>query len=299
MHFRIGAMAVTWLTTIVLQLQDEGRLSLDDKLSRWYPDLPNADQITLRMLANSTSGYYDFIQGNQSFIDQIFANPFRVWHPRELLNTTLSRGIACAPGTCFVYSHTNYILLSRIVQEVTGRSTASQMKRRILAPLGLDDSRITPKATIPRPTLHAFTSDRGFYEDSTTWSPSWTLGSGTIATSTIDDIATAAPAIFSGALLSRKAYREMVAPSTAGFPPFSDSAYYGLGLIAGNGWRLENPILNGYSGVLGYLTHGKITVAITTTNSPASAAADEAFSQQAFKRFAAYLAPAHPPPLGP
>ena len=299
MHFRIGAMAVTWLTTIVLQLQDEGRLSLDDKLSRWYPDLPNADQITLRMLANSTSGYYDFIQGNQSFIDQIFANPFRVWHPRELLNTTLSRGIACAPGTCFVYSHTNYILLSRIVQEVTGRSTASQMKRRILAPLGLDDSRITPKATIPRPTLHAFTSDRGFYEDSTTWSPSWTLGSGTIATSTIDDIATAAPAIFSGALLSRKAYREMVAPSTAGFPPFSDSAYYGLGLIAGNGWRLENPILNGYSGVLGYLTHGKITVAITTTNSPASAAADEAFSQQAFKRIAAYLAPAHPPPLGP
>ena len=132
MHFRIGAMAVTWLTTIVLQLQDEGRLSLDDKLSRWYPDLPNADQITLRMLANSTSGYYDFIQGNQSFIDQIFANPFRVWHPRELLNTTLSRGIACAPGTCFVYSHTNYILLSRIVQKVTGRSTASQMQRRIL-----------------------------------------------------------------------------------------------------------------------------------------------------------------------
>jgi CubicO group peptidase (beta-lactamase class C family) len=251
------------------------------------------------MLANSTSGYYDYIQGYQPFVDQLFANPYRLWHPRELLNTSLSRGLVCRPGTCFNYSHTNYILLSRIVQKVTGRSTASQMQRRILGPLGLGDSRITPKATIPRPTLHAFTTDRGFYEDSTTWSPSWTIGSGTIATSTIDDIATAAPSIFSGALLSRKAYREMVAPSTAGLPPFSTSAYYGLGLIAGNGWRLQNPNLNGYSGVLGYQTHGKITVAITTTNSPASAAADEAFSQQAFKRIAAYLAPDHPPPLGP
>ena len=74
---------------------------------------------------------------------------------------------------------------------------------------------------------------------------------------------------------------------------------YGLGLIAGNGWRLQNPNLNGYSGVLGYQTHGKITVAITTTNSPASAAADEAFSQQAFKRIAEYLSPGHQPPLGP
>lgn len=299
MHFRIGSMAIPWLTTIVLQLQDEGRLSLDDRLSRWFPDLPRADQITVRMLSNNTSGYYDYIQGYQPFIDLFHADPFRRWLPRELLNTALSRGFACDPGDCFNYAHTNYVLLSRIVRRVTGRSTASQMQRRILGPLGLGETRVTSRATIPRPTLHAFTSERGFYEDSTTWSPSWTIGSGTIATSTIDDIATAAPAIFSGTLLSRKAHRQMVAPYTADLPPFSDTTYFGLGLVVGNGWRLQNPSLNGFSGVLAYLPQGKVTIAIATTNSHESSLAEKNFNELTFARLAEYLTPNHPSPFGP
>jgi CubicO group peptidase (beta-lactamase class C family) len=298
MHFRIGSMAIPWLTTIVLQLQDEGRLSLDEKLSRWFPDLPRADQITVRMLANNTSGYNDYIQGYQPFIDLFHSDPFRRWLPRELLNTALSRGFACEPGTCFNYAHTNYVILSRIVRKVTERSTASQMHRRILGPLGLRETEVTSDATIPRPTLHAFTTERGVYEDSTTWSPSWTIGSGTIATSTIDDIATAAPAIFSGSLLSRKSRRQMVAPYTAGLPPFSDSTYFGLGLIVGNGWRLQNPSLNGYSGVLAYLPEGKVTIALTTTNTEAAAMAEKNFNQQTFARIAEYLTPGHPSPFG-
>jgi D-alanyl-D-alanine carboxypeptidase len=149
------------------------------------------------------------------------------------------------------------------------------------------------------PTLHAFTSERGFYEDSTTWSPSWTIGSGTIATSTVDDIAASAPAIFSGSLLSRQAFREMVAPSTAGYPGFTDASYYGMGLLVGNGWRLQNPNLNGYAGVLGYLPQGKLTVAITTTNNRAASLAEEAFNQLMFARIAGYLAPGHPSPFPP
>jgi CubicO group peptidase (beta-lactamase class C family) len=299
MHFRIGSMAIPWLTTIVLQLQDEGRLSLDDRLVRWFPDLPRADQITVRMLANNTSGYFDYIQGYQPFIDLFHADPFRRWLPRELLNTALSRGFACDPGACFNYAHTNYVLLSRIVRKVTGRSTASQMQRRILGPLDLRGTRITSRATIPRPTLHAFTSERGVYEDSTTWSPSWTIGSGTIATSTIDDIATAAPAIFSGTLLSRKAHRQMLAPYTAGLPPFSDSTYFGLGLVVGNGWRLQNPSLNGYSGVLAYLPQGKVTIALATTNTQPASTVEENFNQLTFARLADYLTPGHPSPFGP
>ncbi len=173
------------------------------------------------------------------------------------------------------------------------------MQRRVLDPLGLGATRVTSRATIPRPTLHAFTSQRGVYEDSTTWSPSWTVGSGTIATSTIDDIATAAPAIFSGSLLSRRAHRQMTAPYTAGLPPFSDSTYFGLGLIIGNGWRLQNPSLNGYGGVLAYLPEGKVTVAIATTNSRRASLSEASFNQLTFARLAEYLTPGHPSPFGP
>ena len=59
MHFRIGAMAIPYLINVLLQLQDQGRLSLDDPVSNWLPDLPNADRVTLRMLASNTSGYPD------------------------------------------------------------------------------------------------------------------------------------------------------------------------------------------------------------------------------------------------
>jgi D-alanyl-D-alanine carboxypeptidase len=166
-------------------------------------------------------------------------------------------------------------------------------------PISRTCRRVGRKATIAVPTLHAFTSERGFYEDSTTWSPSWTIGSGTIATSTVDDIATSAPAIFSGSLLSRRAFRQMVAPSTAGYPGFTEASYYGLGLLVGNGWRLQNPNLNGYAGVLGYLPQGKLTVAITTTNNRAASLAEEAFNQLMFARIAGYLAPGHPSPFPP
>ena len=63
MHFRIGSVAIPYLITLLLQLQDDGKLSLDDRVSKWFPALPNADGVTLRMLANSTSGYPDWIQG--------------------------------------------------------------------------------------------------------------------------------------------------------------------------------------------------------------------------------------------
>jgi len=64
MHFRIGSIAIPYVIDLLLQLQDRGRLSLDDPVSNWLPDLPNADRVTLRMLANSTSGYADWIQEN-------------------------------------------------------------------------------------------------------------------------------------------------------------------------------------------------------------------------------------------
>lgn len=121
MHFRIGSMAIPHLITLLLQLEDEGRLSLDDKLSRFLPEMPDADRITLRMLADNTSGYRDWIQGNQTFVDLLLANVFKQWTVGELLAHAFARGPACDPGTCFNYAHTNYAVLSEVITHVTGR----------------------------------------------------------------------------------------------------------------------------------------------------------------------------------
>ena len=290
MSFRIGSMAIPWLTSIVLQLRDEGRLDLDDRISRWLPNPPRADEVTVRMLATNGSGYHDYIQGNQPFIDRLYVNPFRQWRPQELLDVAFGRGFACEPGACFNYAHTNYILLSRIVQRITGTSTARQMRRRVLGPLGLERTQLTAEANIRRPALHGFTSERGVYEDSTTWSPSWTIGSGTIATSTIDDITVAARSALSGRLLSPRSRRTFVAPATPGSP------YFAFGLIVGGDWRLQNPQLNGYSGVQGYLPRERLSVAVMTTNRKAASKDETNFSEETFARLADYVAPEHPTP---
>jgi D-alanyl-D-alanine carboxypeptidase len=294
MHFRIGSMAIPHLITLLLQLEDEGRLSLDDKLSTFLPGMPDADRITLRMLANNTSGYPDWIQGNQSFVELLLANVFKQWTVSELLAHAFARGPACDPGTCFNYAHTNYAVLSKVISTVTGRSIDSLMHERIFKPLGLRQTAISRKPAMPGPVLHAYSSDRGPYEDSTFWSPSWTIGAGTVMSATIGDVARTARAVGTGALISRKASQERFAPTTVGMGSFTSDFYFGLGIIVADGWYLQNPMLNGYTGAMAYLPGRRLSVAIVTTTRQRSAGDERAYATLLFTKLSAYLAPGHP-----
>src|SRR5882724_2052956 len=99
MHFRSGSIAIAYLGTVLLQLRDKGILSVDDKLSKWFPDYPKADRITLAMLINGTSGYADYVP-DKSFVQLFYADPFRHWTPDELVAIALKQPMQCDPGTC-------------------------------------------------------------------------------------------------------------------------------------------------------------------------------------------------------
>ncbi len=292
MYFRIGSIAIFHLITLLLQLEDEGRLSLDDKLSRFFPAMPDADRITLRMLASSTSGYKDWIQGNPAFVQLLFDNPFRQWTSGELLATAFALGPACEPGTCFHYAHTNFAVLSKVISQVSGRSISTLMHKRIFKPLGLRHTAISRKPAVPGPILRAYTDTRGYYEDSTFWSPSWTIGDGTVMSATIGDVARTARAVGTGALISAKASRERFAPTTVGFGAFTPDFYYGLGVIVSNGWYVQNPMLAGFTGVMAYLPNRNLTVAIEATQK-LGADSEIAFASRIFARLSAYLSPGH------
>ncbi|MDQ3659529.1 MAG: beta-lactamase family protein, partial [Actinomycetota bacterium] len=88
MHFRNGAVAIAYIATLLLRLVDQNVVTLDDPLSTWLPDLPDAEQVTLRMLANMTAGYRDFEQTTE-FKLAFYADPFRQWTAEERIAISL------------------------------------------------------------------------------------------------------------------------------------------------------------------------------------------------------------------
>ena len=157
MHFRNGAVAISYIATLLLQLVDNKVVTLDMPISTWLPDLPDADRVTLRMLANMTAGYPDYVQ-NQAFRTENAANVYRQWTSQELIDLGLSTPRVFDPGTNWDYSHTDYVILGRALERITGKPMARLMRENILRPLQLGNTRSVPTPAIQRPVLHAFDS---------------------------------------------------------------------------------------------------------------------------------------------
>ena len=292
MHFRNGAVAIAYMGTVLLQLHDKRALSLDDKLSKWFPDYPKADQVTLTMLISGTSGYADYVT-DKSFLQQFYADPFRHWTPDELITIGLSRPMVCDPGTCWSYAHTNFVILGKVIEKATGQPLAGLIREGVLDPLSLKNTRSEQTAVIQEPVLHAFDAERGKYEESTYWDPSWTLAEGAVMTSNIADILKSAEAIGTGALVSPESHRLQLAPMTAKFKPWSDREYYGFGVFMTNGWMVQNPSFAGYAATMAYLPLRKLSIAVSVTMKE-KAPAVQNLSTEVVKEIAAYLAPEAP-----
>ena len=162
------------MTMLLLVWVDQGLVRLDDPLSNWLPELPDAERVTLRMLTNMTAGYQDYV-ANQQLIEAFYAVPFRQWTPQELIAIGLAAPRVFEPGTNWAYSHTNYVILGQALEKIGGKPLASLLREFVLAPLGLNNT--APGRRPLSRALHTFSSEcreqlgipRGtrFYEEST------------------------------------------------------------------------------------------------------------------------------------
>lgn len=289
MNFRIGAVTISYMSTLLLQLVDQGKVSIDDQLSKWLPNCPHANEITLRMLLNSSTGYPDYVY-DETFEKDFLANVFAKLSMQKYINLMTSKPLLFQPGKGWGYSHTNFVLLGQVLEKITGKSMPELLKNNIFSKLNLHHTEFPSTAYIPSPVLHAFTSEREkIYEDSTYWSPSWTSYSG-IMISNIKDLITWTRALGSGLLISRHAYQEMLAPTTA--PYIKKDLYYGLGIIVSNSWIMQDAKFGGYNVTIAYLPSKKIAIAVAATLGPKSSP-DIAYSKILLKNIAAYIAPDH------
>ncbi|GAB7142853.1 serine hydrolase domain-containing protein [Mycobacterium riyadhense] len=320
MHFRNGAVAISYVSTLLLKLVDEKKVSLDDKLSKWLPDFPHADRVTLGQLAQMTSGYPDYVLGNDAFDNLFYANPFRQWTTQDILDHIASRPLLYEPGTNWNYAHTNYILLGLALEKATGQDMASLLQKKVLAPLGLTATANSDTPVIPQPALHAFSSERRaflkipadtpFYEESTYWNPSWTITHGAIQTTTIYDMETTAVGIGSGKLLSAASYKKMVSTDLRGKTHTQpgcptcfeqvDGYTYGLGIVISGDWLMQNPMFAGYAAVEAYLPSQKVAIAVAVTYAPEAFDNQGNYSNEAdilFRKIGAEVAPNDAPPM--
>ncbi|MEU6929713.1 serine hydrolase domain-containing protein [Streptomyces sp. NPDC046374] len=303
MHFRAGSVAFAHIGTALLQLVQEHKVSLDDTVDRWLPDVPKAHRITLRMLANNTSGLHDYVT-DPAFLKALLPHPFRQWTPEQLLSYPYSHSFWYEPGTSWSYSHANYVLLVSALEKITGMPIQEFVKRRVTGPLGLRDTRNNFTPDIPAPVLHAFTSDRGLYEESTFWNPSWTTAPGAVITTHICDLARSAEGIGSGELLSPRAYRTLLNPGTVGLGggtarcpaticlKQTEAKHFGLGVIVVNGWILQNPSFSGYAAIQAYLPSKRLALAVSATKTATTPDGNQA--EVVAERIAAALAPGIP-----
>lgn len=320
MHFRNGAVAISYMATLLLELVDQKKISLDDKLAKYVPDLPHADEITIGELARMTSGYQDYVIGNDAFGDLAYGDVYKAWTTQEQLDLAIDKPLFYTPGTNWDYAHTNYVVLGLVLEKVTGMPLEQAIKKKVLNPLGLHDTVASQTAAIPEPVLHAFTSerrpyfgipaDKSFYEESTFWNPSWTLARGSIETTDIDDLHATAIAVGTGKLLSKESYALMTSTDLRGkttpidgcptCAALNDYATYGIGLWITGDWYFQNPLFSGYAAADAYLPSKKIAIAVAVTYDEAAFDAKGDYpngGDALFRKIGAYLAPDDAPPV--
>jgi CubicO group peptidase (beta-lactamase class C family) len=231
MHFRNGAVAFSYLGTLLMQFVDEHKVNLVDTIERWMPSLPEANKVTLKMLANQTSGYSDY-ETDPKWLAAFNADPFHIWTYEERLKYAFSRPIQFPPGN-WSYAHTNFMILGEILAKVGGKPLDVLLREKVFTPMGLKSTTASQTSEIPSPVLHAFDSERrtalkipanvAFTEESTFWNPQWGTPMGANETTTIGDMATTAAKVGSGALLSKSSYDAMTGPHLLGFGKKQDN----------------------------------------------------------------------------
>ena len=260
---RIGSNTKTFVAVVILQLVQEGKISLDEPIETYLPGLIHgegidATKITVRQLLQHTSGlpeYTDTVPG-ETDIFQIRDNYYST---RDLLDIALTKPAAFEPGSQFTYTNTNYIVLTLLAEKVTHRPLAEQITQRITEPLGLAHT------YYPNPGEEDFrgTHPHGYHRNSsaeewkdiTRMDPAWAGGAGAMI-STPSELGTFLQATLNGTLLNQDSITEMkktVDTSNLSGVPGSG---YGLGILSmplscGTAW--------GHSGgIPGYVTQNMV-----------------------------------------
>ena len=269
-RFRIGSNTKAFVSTVILQLEAQGLLSINDTVDHWLPGSVNANGnngalITIKQLLNMTSGIPDYLANPSVSVPYALNITLRAYTPQDLVNIATSSAPTNAPGAAYSYSNTNYVLAGMIIEKITGHGLDQEIQQRIITPLGLANTFFP----ITDPNLYGnylhghnislFNGDVSVSNVQVTWA------SGAIV-STLDDLATFHRALIQGNLLPPAQTAELkttVPTGTAGVA-------FGLGVIwdtatgCAGAWAYNGEVLGYFSSI--FTSADGTSQVVTVTN---------------------------------
>ena len=156
-YFRIASNTKTMTAAVIMQLAQEGKLGLNDPVTKYVADVPNGDNITIAKLLEMRSGLYNYTNAPE-VAESLDNDPSKVWSAAQVLAIAFKRPPNFAPGAEYEYCNTNYALLGVIAERIDGKPLARVMKDRLFGPLKMRHTLLPTPAVnaMPEPYSHGY-----------------------------------------------------------------------------------------------------------------------------------------------
>jgi len=287
-RFRMGSNTKTFVAVVMLQLVEEGRVRLDDSVDHWLPGVVSGNGndgrlVTVRNLLQHTSGIFDYTEALLATftLADYQRMRFQSVDPEELVDVAMVHAPRFAPGAGWSYSNTNYILAGMIIKKVTGHDWSSEVRTRILAPLGMSqtfDPGDWPGLPAPHASGYQTFTDDGPLVDVTLFNHTLADAAGALVTTT-RDLTRFWRALQRGKLLGPAAMAEMHRTIDATeLQVVIPGVRYGLGILwvparCGAGYWGHLGDTFGFSTRNGVSDDGSRAVVVSQNTTPSSGAA--------------------------
>lgn len=264
--FRIGSVSKQFTAMAVVRLAEQGKLSLQDPLSKYYPDFPNAQSITLEHLMTHSSGLRSYTEK-----PEFYGRVTEEETPEAIIKSFEKDKPEFDPGAKFKYCNSGYFLLGEIVAKVSGKSFAEFLDSEFFKPLEMKSTGIYVNSKVPDTMALGYSLNDDKYEPSLDWDMSWAGGAGAMY-STVGDLHRWNEALFSGKVVNEASLKAATTPFK--LPVGANSSNYGYGLSIAKYRRV--PIishsggLNGWTSDLAYFPEQKCTVVVLTNAHPSA-----------------------------
>jgi CubicO group peptidase (beta-lactamase class C family) len=245
--FRIGSITKQFIATAILKLQEDGKINVEDKLSKFIPDFPRGDEVTIRHLLTHTSGIHSFTN-RPDFLKTATVKTTE----EEMIDSIKKDKFDFNPGEQFQYNNSGFFILGYIIEKITGKPYGEYLKEIIFTPLGMKNTGVHTSQLILENEATGYAINNGKFEKSLNWDMSRAGGAGSLY-STVEDLYLWNEALFNGKVLTSASLKAAFTPVILNNGKKPQEMDYGYGWAITDLRNLK--FINHGGGLHGFLSH--------------------------------------------